>query len=54
MNLIKNGDAISSDDPTKYVYILGDNDGAILDGEFTIDDLKQIIEVYSDSKGCDK
>jgi len=54
MNLIKDGDVISSDDPFKYVYIFGDNDGVILDGEFAIDDLKQIIEVYSDSKGCDK
>jgi len=51
MNLIKDGDVISSDDPTKYVRIFGDNGGITLDGEFTIDDLKQIIEVYSDSKG---
>ncbi len=51
MNLIKDGDVISSDDPTKYVCIFGDNGGITLDGEFTIDDLKQIIEVYSDSKG---
>ena len=43
MQFINNETTVESDDPWKYVYLNKSEDIVNLDGDFTVDELKEII-----------